>query len=184
MAGSLPSKGRIGLPARRLFVRKIKEVLRLKFDVGLRLRQIAEVARSASAPHTSICSGPKLPRSSGRLDRSGMMTGLRPRCSAGLHAAGQRCSPCLTRRPSSSAATTCALDAAVALGRVRAGKPGWLPVQPFLRAVPTLAAENRMWCFGKNTRPARSCLWIGQEQPCRSMIRVAVRCSRRIYSSL
>src|SRR5437870_7071849 len=41
MAGSLPSKGRISLPARRLSVRKIKEVLRLKFDVGLGLRQIA-----------------------------------------------------------------------------------------------------------------------------------------------
>src|SRR5262249_11510074 len=41
MAGSLPSKGRISLPARRLSVRKIKEVLRLKFEVGLGLRQIA-----------------------------------------------------------------------------------------------------------------------------------------------
>src|SRR5580704_6920491 len=41
MAGSLPPKGRISLPARRLSVRKIKEVLRLKFDVGLGLRQIA-----------------------------------------------------------------------------------------------------------------------------------------------
>ncbi len=38
MAGSLPPKGRISLPARRLSVRKIKEVLRLKFDVGLGLR--------------------------------------------------------------------------------------------------------------------------------------------------
>src|SRR6201996_5542944 len=41
MAGILPSKGRISLPARRLSVRKIKEVLRLKFEVGLGLRQIA-----------------------------------------------------------------------------------------------------------------------------------------------
>src|SRR5579863_9066152 len=41
MAGSLPSKGRISLPARRLSMRKIKEVLRLKFDVGLGLRAIA-----------------------------------------------------------------------------------------------------------------------------------------------
>jgi len=41
MAGSLPSKGRVSLPARRLSVRKIKEVLRLKFEVGLGLRQIA-----------------------------------------------------------------------------------------------------------------------------------------------
>jgi hypothetical protein len=41
MAGSLPSKGRISLPVRRLSVRKIKEVLRLKFEVGLGLRAIA-----------------------------------------------------------------------------------------------------------------------------------------------
>src|ERR1700731_1050783 len=41
MASSLPRKGRISLPARRLSVREIKEVLRLKFEVGLGLRQIA-----------------------------------------------------------------------------------------------------------------------------------------------
>ena len=41
MASSLPSKGRISLPARGLSVRKIKEVLRLKFEVGLGLRAIA-----------------------------------------------------------------------------------------------------------------------------------------------
>jgi len=36
-----PSKGGISLPVGRLSVPKIKEVLRLKFDVGLGLRQIA-----------------------------------------------------------------------------------------------------------------------------------------------
>src|SRR5712691_9849898 len=36
-----PRKGRISLPARRLSVRKIKEVLRSKFEVGLGLRKIA-----------------------------------------------------------------------------------------------------------------------------------------------
>jgi transposase len=41
MAGSLPKEREDRLPARRLSVRKIKEVLRLKFDVGLGLRQIA-----------------------------------------------------------------------------------------------------------------------------------------------
>src|ERR1700685_3538476 len=41
MADSLPRKGRVSLPARRLSVRKIKEVLRLKFGVGLGLRHIA-----------------------------------------------------------------------------------------------------------------------------------------------
>src|SRR5499425_2626055 len=28
---------------------------------------------------------------------------------------------------------------------------------------------NRIWCCGRSTRPARSCSWIGQEQPYRSM---------------
>jgi hypothetical protein len=41
MASSSPSKGRISLPARRLSVRKIKEVLRLRFELGLGLRAIA-----------------------------------------------------------------------------------------------------------------------------------------------
>jgi hypothetical protein len=41
MAGSLPKKGRVALPARRLSVRKTKEVLRLRFEVGLGLQQIA-----------------------------------------------------------------------------------------------------------------------------------------------
>jgi len=37
---SLPRKGGSALPARRLSVRKIKEVLQLKFEVGLGLRAI------------------------------------------------------------------------------------------------------------------------------------------------
>src|ERR1035438_247181 len=41
MARSLPPKGRITLPGRRLSRRKTKEVLRLRFEVGLGLRQIA-----------------------------------------------------------------------------------------------------------------------------------------------
>ena len=48
-------------------MRKIKEVLRLKFEVGLGLRQIAP------APPTSIYSGPKLtcaPSSSIKVSRS------------------------------------------------------------------------------------------------------------------
>ena len=39
------------MPARRLPMRKIKEVLRLKFDRGLENRQIA---RSCSIPHSSV----------------------------------------------------------------------------------------------------------------------------------
>jgi len=41
MAGSLPKKGRVACQPGRSSVRKIKKVLRLKFDVGLGLRHIA-----------------------------------------------------------------------------------------------------------------------------------------------
>lgn len=39
------------MPARRLTVRKIKEILRLKFELGLENRQIA---RSCSIPHSTV----------------------------------------------------------------------------------------------------------------------------------
>ena len=39
------------MPARRLSVRKVKEVLRLKFELGLENRQIA---RSCRIPHSSV----------------------------------------------------------------------------------------------------------------------------------
>src|SRR5579862_1474400 len=54
------------------------------------------VARLASAPLMSTCNAPKLPRSRGRLDRSGMMTGLRPCCSVGRRAVARRCWRCPT----------------------------------------------------------------------------------------
>lgn len=41
MASNLPKKGRVSCQPRRLSVRKIKEFLRLRFDVGLGLQQIA-----------------------------------------------------------------------------------------------------------------------------------------------
>ena len=39
------------MPARRLTVRKIREILRLKFELGLDNRQIA---RSCSIPHSTV----------------------------------------------------------------------------------------------------------------------------------
>jgi hypothetical protein len=39
------------MPARRLSMRKIREVLRLKFGLGLKDR---EIARSCSIPHSSV----------------------------------------------------------------------------------------------------------------------------------
>jgi hypothetical protein len=39
------------MPARRLSVRKVREILRLKFELGLDNRQIA---RSCSIPHSSV----------------------------------------------------------------------------------------------------------------------------------
>jgi hypothetical protein len=77
-------------------VRKIKEVLRLKFEVGLGLRQIArscsiglgtahEYLQRARSCQDHVATGPEW-----------MMTGLRPLCSAGRRAVVQRCCPCPT----------------------------------------------------------------------------------------
>ena len=96
MAGSLPSKGRISLPARRLSVRKIKEVLRLKFEVGLGLRQIARSCSIGLGTAHEYLERAEAAKITWPLGRSGMMTGLRPRCSADRPAVGQRCCPCLT----------------------------------------------------------------------------------------
>jgi len=140
MAGGLPPKGRSGCQPGTM--RKIKEVLRLKLEVGLGLRQIARsCAIGLEATHTSIYSGPKLPRSHGRLDPSGMMTDLKPRCSADRHVAAQRCCPCPTS-PIFIASATSTRNTAVAVGGVSAGKPGWLPLQPLLRSIPAVAAET------------------------------------------
>lgn len=46
---SLPTKGRIGLPNRRLSMRKIKDVLRLRYELGLGQRQIARSCAIAQA---------------------------------------------------------------------------------------------------------------------------------------
>ena len=54
-------------------MRKINEVLRLRFEVGLALRAIARIARLVSELYTSICNEPKLPAqpvSYGRLARA------------------------------------------------------------------------------------------------------------------
>jgi DNA-binding CsgD family transcriptional regulator len=40
-SGKMTSRGRIGLPARRTSMRRTKEILRLRFESGLGLRQIA-----------------------------------------------------------------------------------------------------------------------------------------------
>ena len=42
-------------------MRKIKEVLRLRFELGLGYERSPVVARLASEPLTSICNEPKLP---------------------------------------------------------------------------------------------------------------------------
>ena len=49
--GKLFSEGNLGrdsVPTRRLSMRKIKEVLRLRYELGLGQRQIARVARSVT----------------------------------------------------------------------------------------------------------------------------------------
>ena len=50
-----------------------------KFEVGLGLRQIAHSCSIGLGTAYETCSGPKLPRSRGRLGRSGTVTGWKPR---------------------------------------------------------------------------------------------------------
>jgi hypothetical protein len=69
-------------------VRKTKEVLRLRFEVGLGLRPV--VVRSASEPSTTICSEQKQPELHGRWARIGVKTGWRLPCSAAHHGFARR----------------------------------------------------------------------------------------------
>jgi hypothetical protein len=66
-------------------MRKIKEVLRLKFAVAWGSGRSPAVARLVSEPYKSICNEPKLPASRGRLVRIGTKTGWRLPCSAVHH---------------------------------------------------------------------------------------------------
>src|SRR6185295_8097410 len=96
MAGSLPSKGRISLPARRLSVRKIKEVLRLKFGVGLGLRQIrrsCSIGLGAAHQYLQRAEAAKI---TWPLEPEWDDDRLEAALSAERRAAAQRCWRCLT----------------------------------------------------------------------------------------
>jgi len=84
MAGSLPLERRISLASQEIVVRKIKEVLRLKFEVGLGLRQIARSCSIGLGTAHEYLQRPKLPRSRGRSGRSGTMTRLEAALFGGL----------------------------------------------------------------------------------------------------
>jgi hypothetical protein len=70
-------------------VHKTKEVLRLRFEVGLGLRQIA---RSCSIGLGTVhdCNEPKQPELHGRWARIGVKTGWRLPCSAAHHGFARR----------------------------------------------------------------------------------------------
>lgn len=131
----------------------------------------------------STYSGPKLPGSRGRLDRSGTMTAWKRRCSEDRHAAARRCYPCPTSPIFIGSGSNIHTWPSSCFGKSTGRQT---------RAATSTAASascisggggNRMWCCGRSTGPARSCSWIGPEQPYRSMIRVVAQCSRRISSS-
>jgi transposase len=133
----------VSLPARRLSVRKIKEVLRLKFEVGLGLRQIARsCAIGLGTAHEYLQ----------RAEAAKITWPLGPewdddRLEAALFGGPPRSRPAVLPMPdfadsSSPAAATSTRNAAVAVGGVSAGKPGWLPVQPLPRSVPAVARKQ------------------------------------------
>jgi len=77
-------------------VRKIKEVLRLRFELGLGLRAIARSCSMVWEPPTSICNEPKRPASLGRLGRIGMKIDLRLPYLAVRREFAQPCCRCQT----------------------------------------------------------------------------------------
>ena len=164
-------------------MRKIKEVLRLKFEVGLGLRQIA---RSCSIGLGTVHEYLQRAEAAGvtwPLGQDWDDDRLEAACSAVRHGPPGGVADAGLRRSSPAAAATSTPDPAVALGGVPAGQPGRLPLLAVSASCTSAGGASRTWCCGRSTRPARSCSSIGREQRSRSMIRVAVRCSRRICSS-
>ena len=125
-------------------MRKTKEVLGLRFELGLGQRAIARACSSARAPFMSICREPPQPASSGLSKRSGRAT---PRRGAVWRAA---ISPAPSRArasgfffPTPAVATTSTLNPAVGLARVSASTSSGIRLQLLLRAVRTVAPEAR-----------------------------------------
>ena len=150
-------------------MRKIKEVLRLRFEVGLGQRQIA---RSCSIGLGTVHDYLQRAEAAGVTWPLGRGLGRRPAGGRFVRRSAPDSPGSVgdagLRRASPAAAEASTRDPAVALGGVPAGQPGRLSLQPVLRAVPALARASKMWCCGRSTRPARSCSSIGRDRRSRS----------------
>ena len=142
-----PSKGGCRVPARRLSMRKLREVLRLRFELKLGYQQIG---RSCAIGVSTVHKYLKRAEAAGLTwplpedwDEARVEAALFPRRGTkhrreepGAHAARLRLDP----RSNCAAQTR---DPAVAVGRIPAGQPGRLSLLAFLRVVPALALEAR-----------------------------------------
>src|SRR5271167_4911124 len=116
-------------------MRKTKEVLRLRFEVGLGLWQIA---RSCSSGLGTVHEYLQRAETAGvTWPLGGLGLGPAGGCFVRRSATGSpgRVADARLRRASAATAGASTPDPAVALGGVPAGQPGRLPLFPFLRTV-------------------------------------------------
>lgn len=136
-------------------MRKIKEVLRLKFSVGLGLRAIA---RSCSIGLGTVHEYLQRAEAAGVTWPLGEDWG-EDRLETALFGGPPRPRPAVLPMPDfadlhQQRQRPFTPDSAVALGGVSAGQPGWLSLLPFLRTVPALASEARC-CAAPRTQGRR-----------------------------
>ena len=130
------------MPAKRLSMRKIKEVLRLKFELGFGHRQIA---RSCGINHGTVsdyirraaAAGVEWPLPEG-VDEPGLEARLFHRGRRGLRIVRRRIG-----RQSTTIAPPQACHGAVALAGVQAIESGWICLQPVLRALSAVERKAR-----------------------------------------
>ena len=166
-------------------MRKLKEVLRLRYELGLGQRQIA---RSCSIGHGTVyeylkraqAAGVTWPLPEGWDDRQleAALFGRNPAARLRNPQAPAGFCPTPRRTPTPSSP-----DAAVGLGGVSAGPPGRLRLQPLLRTLPTVAAAAGCGAAPGSCRRERSSSSITPGRRSPSMTRRAGRSGRPRSSS-
>ena len=154
------------MPAEKLSMRKIKEVLRLKFEAGLANRQIA---RSCRVNHSTVADYLQRAEAAGLiswplpvdLDETGLEARLFPPTEA-------------RSEPSRSAPNWPAIHEELHDHKHVTLQLLWeeykqagarrVSIQPVLRALSAAGGASWIWCCGKSTAPEKSCLSIMRDR--------------------
>ena len=164
------------MPAERLSMRKVREVLRLKHALAMSYREISEATGSARRGWRVSCAGPRWSASPGRCRRGSMMRELERRLFpvAGEAQAG---APGHRLAEDARGAEAARRDAGAAVAGVSGRASGRLRLQPVLRSLRGVAqAPARRRC-ARRTWPARSCSSIAPATRWRCSIRRPARCA-------